>query len=174
MTRVSGILRSILPQSIDADVFAIVGTRLSKGCLAKCRVLDQTRRIVDGGDSTDKLDGSSTHVPSVKVVAVVDRSANIPDAASIIGASRAAFNGNSNYSSSLVLVNEFVADDFLFHLTQAIVAPVQGKRAISKSSSQSKGVRDGLNQLKDELERNDNLKVIISSENGSILEIQNR
>jgi hypothetical protein len=163
-----------LPQALDADVFAIVSTRISKESLSKCHILDQTRGISDAGDVADKVDHKSTHVPSTRVVAVVDRSANIPDAASIIGASRAAFNGQSDYSPGLVLVNEFVADDFLFHLTQAIISPVQGGKAISNSSRHSKGARDGLNQLQGEIERNDNLKVIISGENGSIVEIRDR
>lgn len=162
----SAILRTILPQALDADVFAVVSTRISKENLSKCRILDQTRNICEAGNSTDKFDLNSTNVPSTRVVAVVDRTANISEAASIIGASRAVFNGQSDYSPALVLVNEFVADEFLFHLTQSIISPAHGGKAISRSSHQSKD--------QSELERDNKLKVIIWGENGSIVEVKDR
>jgi hypothetical protein len=152
-------------------VFAIVSTRISKESLSKCHVLYQGRI---NEEVTEEVDLISADVPSTRVVAVVDRSANVSEAASIIGVSRTAFNGQSDYSPALVLVNEFVADEFLFHLTQVIISPVREEKATSTSSRHSKETRDDLNQLQSELSRDKNLKLVISGENGSILEIRDR
>ncbi|KAH8696272.1 Aldehyde/histidinol dehydrogenase [Talaromyces proteolyticus] len=174
LTQVSAVLRAVLPKALDADIFAIIGDRISKENLSKCHVLDQTGIIPaslrDGGN-----DSNSVNLHHERVVAVVDRSANIPDAASIICASRAIFNGQSVYSPALVLVNEFVADDFLFHLAQAIISPMHKQKDIlSKSSHPSMGGPNGHSQIKTEFESKDNLNVIISGENGSIVEIKDR
>ncbi|KAF4766679.1 hypothetical protein HAV15_010240 [Penicillium sp. str.  len=59
------------------------------------------------------------HLPG-KVVAVVDRTANINHAAEALVAARFSFGGRSPYAPDLVLVNEYIKEPFLMALVQAM------------------------------------------------------
>lgn len=157
LTQVSGLLRKILPSALDSDVFAISSTRPSEDFLSKCQVVSQVEE-----------DASSA-----KVVAIVDRSANVPEAASIIGTSRVTFNGRAAYAPDIVLVNEFVADDFLFHLVQAITTPLS-KPSSAVSQQRSKAQSDGASQIMKELESSDGVRIVMSGASGNIVEVKDR
>ncbi|KAK7890537.1 hypothetical protein LTR67_007745 [Exophiala xenobiotica] len=162
LTQVSGLLRKILPSALDADVFMISSTRPSETFLSKCHVLAQT----DGDQAT----GSRSQL-SAKVVAVVDRSANVSEAASMVGTSRVSFNGRSAYAPDIVLVNEFVADDFLFHLVQTITSPMS-TTSPTASQARSKTQPDTQSPTMKELENTEGLRIIMSGANGTIVEVR--
>ncbi|KIW19375.1 hypothetical protein PV08_03670 [Exophiala spinifera] len=158
LTHVSGLLRKILPSTLDADVFAISSTRPPEAFLSKCQVVSQVEEDTS----------------SAKVVAIVDRSSNVPEAASIIGTSRVAFNGRAAYAPDIVLVNEFVAEDFLFHLVQAVTTP-PSKPSLSAVSQQSpKAQSDGASQIIKELEGNDGVRVVMSGASCTIVDVKDR
>ncbi|KAK4935800.1 hypothetical protein LTR10_023207 [Elasticomyces elasticus] len=163
LTQVSGVLRKILPSALDADIFAISSTRPSEDFLSKCHVLAQSD---DGTNDTQSK-------PQAKVVAVVDRTANIPEAAMAIGASRVSFNGHSVYAPDVVLVNEFVADTFLYHLVQTVTSSLSSKSP-PVSTHPSKAQPDTHAKMLRELESNDGVRVVVSSSNGSIMEVKDR
>lgn len=86
--------------------------------------------------------------PQGKVVAVVDRSANINQAAEALVTACFSFGGRSPYAPDLVLVNEFIKEPFLMALVQASVSlsssagVVQGDDGRSERKSQeSDGLR---------------------------------
>ncbi|KIW58072.1 hypothetical protein PV05_02622 [Exophiala xenobiotica] len=164
LTQVSGLLRKILPSALDADVFTISSTRPSETFLSKCRVLAQT----DEDQAT-----SSPSQLSAKVVAVVDRTANVSEAASVVSTSRVSFNGRSAYAPDIVLVNEFVADDFLFHLVQAITSPMS-TTSPTASQARSKTQPDPQSPTMKEVENTEGLRIIMSGANGSIVEVRDR
>lgn len=147
-------MSKILPAALDADIFAISSTRPSAAFLSKCTLLDQA-----DGDAT----GAS-------VVAIVDRTANVSQAASTVGSSRILFKGKSSYAPDIVLVNEFVADDFIFHLVRAVTS----KENPPISQSLSKAHSDSHSSVMNELENNEGCKLVMSGENGSIVEIRDR
>ena len=150
-------LRKILPAALDADIFAVSSTRPSAGFLSKCTLLNQTEHDGDNGN----------------VVAIVDRTANVPRAASAVGFSRASFNGKSCYAPDVVLVNEFVADDFIFHLVHAVTSPVS--KVNPSMAPRLPNVRaDSHAPIMQELQSNDGCKVVMSGANGSIVEISDR
>jgi len=105
--------------------------------------------------------------PSARVAAIVDRTANVGDAALTIGSSRVAYGGRSPYAPDIVLVNEFVADDFLFHLVQAVTS-YEGNASTSQHPSKAH-----LQTVK-EFENDAGVKVVMSAANGSIVEIKDR
>ncbi|KAK5203729.1 hypothetical protein LTR99_003391 [Exophiala xenobiotica] len=162
LTQVSGLLRKILPSALDADVFMISSTRPSETFLSKFHVLAQT----DGDQAT----GSRSQL-SAKVVAVVDRSANVSEAASVVGTSRVSFNGRSAYAPDIVLVNEFVADDYLFHLVQTITSPMS-TTSPTASQARSKTQPDTQSPTMKELENTEGLRIVMSGANGSIVEVR--
>ncbi|KAK5190691.1 hypothetical protein LTR92_009344 [Exophiala xenobiotica] len=162
LTQVSGLLRKILPSALDADVFMISSTRPSETFLSKFHVLAQT----DGDQAT----GSRSQL-SAKVVAVVDRSANVSEAASVVGTSRVSFNGRSAYAPDIVLVNEFVADDYLFHLVQTITSPMS-TTSPTASQARSKTQPDTQSPTMKELENTEGLRIVMSGADGSIVEVR--
>jgi len=147
----------ILPAALDADVFAIASTKPSATFLSKCTLLDQT---------DDEGAGA-------KVVAIVDRTANVSQAASTVGLSRTSFKGKSSYAPDIVLLNEFAADDFIFHLVQAVTSPMLGGKEVT-SPTLVKAQFDSNSSLIKELEGNDGCKVVMSGADGSIVEIRDR
>lgn len=169
LTQVSGVLRKILPSALDADIFAVSSTRPSEDFLSRCHVLAQSE-----DEPASRADGMQSK-PRAKAVAVVDRTAKIPEAAMAIGASRGSFNGRSVYAPDVVLVNEFVADDFLYHLVQTVTSPLWSKASTTPTSQHpSKAQPDCHARTLKELEGNEGLRVVISSSNGSIVEVKDR
>lgn len=93
---------------LDGNVFWISDERVTdKEVLEKAVLVDQTG---DGGpvSLTRHLVSSSR----ARVVAVVDRSADVEAAAKAITTARFSFGGASPYAPDLVLVNEFVKAPF--------------------------------------------------------------
>lgn len=104
-------------------------------------------------------------------MAIVDRTANVPEAALTAGASRTAFNGHATYSPELILVNEFVADEFVFHVVQAATSPVSEHKKIA-SQQQSKAQSDAQAKAIKALAHNDSVKLVMSGANGSVVEVK--
>lgn len=87
------------------------------------------------------------HLPG-KVVAVVDRTANINQAAEALVAARFSFGGRSPYAPDLVLVNEYIKEAFLMALVQASVSFLPSAGAIQsdegRQGKEDQGERGGL------------------------------
>lgn len=98
----------MLTKALDGNVFWVSDERVTdKEVLEKAVLVDQTD---DGGpvSLTRHLVSSS----QARVVAVVDRSADVEAAAKAITTARFSFGGASPYAPDLVLVNEFVKAPF--------------------------------------------------------------
>ncbi|KAL2814218.1 Aldehyde/histidinol dehydrogenase [Aspergillus cavernicola] len=100
------------------------------------------------------------HLPG-KVVAVVDRTANINHAAEALVAARFSFDGRSPYAPDLVLVNEYIKEPFLMALVQASVSFPPSASAIQGD--------EGRPEKKDQEERG-GLRVVSSLGRGEIVE----
>ena len=167
LSRISGLLRELLPSALCADVFATSDTRLSTDLLSRCYVVDQEH---DAGTVQSDSDSKVTDSSSPRVVAIVDRTGNVREAALAIGASRTAFDGNAAYAPELVFVNEFVADDLLFHVCQAMMSPVPEHK--NTASQRLSKVRPGAHaKVMESRAYSDGVKVIMSGDNGSVIEI---
>jgi hypothetical protein len=163
-------LRDLLPPALDADIFAISNVRLSSEVLSKCYVVDQTH----DGELTHRDDGTDDNDTSPpRVVAIVDRTANVPEAALAIAAARSAFNGHAVHAPELVFVNEFVAEEFLRHACQAMMTPsTPSLEHMSTASKRSPDRRSNTYAKTMKAVANSNhLKVIMSGANGSVIEV---
>jgi hypothetical protein len=100
------------------------------------------------------------HLPG-KVVAVVDRTANINHAAEALVAARFSFGGRSPYAPDIVLVNEYIKEPFLIALVQA---------SVSFRSSASALQGDERRPEKDHQEGREGLRVVSSLGRGKIVE----
>ncbi|EXA34301.1 hypothetical protein FOQG_14459 [Fusarium oxysporum f. sp. raphani 54005] len=89
---------------LDHDVFAILTTEPEPVLLSQCFVIEQTNLDQGGGDLAPLLPYT---------IAVVDRTADIQQAAQALCTARFSFKGKSPYAPDLVLVNEWVMQVFL-------------------------------------------------------------
>jgi hypothetical protein len=105
---VDRVLRELLPDGLDCDTFYISKTKLEQSSLpASTIVVDQVSDI-----AMPTLDVLASN-PSIRTIAVVDRGADIEVAAKAIVSARFSFQGTSPYSPDIVLVNDFVKNEFV-------------------------------------------------------------
>ncbi|KAH6892057.1 Aldehyde/histidinol dehydrogenase [Thelonectria olida] len=106
LLNLDALLRKILPNALDPNVFCITSTITDAAILSSSTLVDQTSSA--SSSLTTQLLSSSSH----RAVAVVDRTADLDAAARAITAARFSFGGMSPYAPDLVLVNEYVKKDF--------------------------------------------------------------
>ncbi|KAK0643005.1 Aldehyde/histidinol dehydrogenase [Cercophora newfieldiana] len=106
--RVDDVLREMLSKAMDGNTFWVSEDVVEDEEVLKGAVVVDQRG--DGGpvSSTRELVSSS----GARVVAVVDRTADVEEAARVITTARFSFGGMSPYAPDLVLVNEFVKAKF--------------------------------------------------------------
>lgn len=100
------ILRSELT-TLDPDAFAIVAETAKVSCLSSNYL------IVDQTSSGSAVGSSLVSDGQALAVAIVDRTADVEQAATAICAARFCFQGGSPYAPDVVLVNEWVREDFV-------------------------------------------------------------
>ena len=134
MLNVDYIMKSLLSQALESDTFHISTTKLGdSAALATAFVVDQDSSLTP--TSAQLLSNSSA-----RTIAIVDRVADIDLAAKTIVSARFSFRGTSPYSPDLVLVNDFVKNEFIEACTK-----YAGKffgSSTKATSSQSKGDSD--------------------------------
>jgi type IV pilus biogenesis protein CpaD/CtpE len=136
--------------ALDKEAFVTVPSRAPGSFLEQCLMINQMHE-----SSSPKFIGRSLNSKaSGRVVAVVDRTAQVDSAAKEIFASRMQYSGQSRYAVDQVFVNEFVADEFLTALqkqfsthAEALNETVNNSKytrftCSSKQSSQSQLVAD--------------------------------
>ncbi|KAL2280386.1 hypothetical protein FJTKL_12621 [Diaporthe vaccinii] len=107
LSQVDSVLRQALTEALDVNTFYASKTTTDQSVLDDAVLVDQTSNGPSSTLTSQLLSSSQT-----RCVAIVDRSANIDDAARAITAARFSFGGTSPYAPDLVLVNEFVKKDF--------------------------------------------------------------
>jgi len=97
-------LKEALPDALDNDTFSISSQRLQDQDLVSCILVDQTGEHSSAVQLVSSLEA--------RAIAIVDRTADIDAAAKAIVTARFSFQGMSPYAPDLVIVNEFVQEDF--------------------------------------------------------------
>jgi aldehyde dehydrogenase (NAD+) len=168
------LLRKLFSEAIEADTFVILSSAPSSDTLSAClQVLHETHVNIPTY--------SQLVSPTGKVVAVVDRTADLASAAEQLVAARFAFGGTSPYAPDLVLVNEFAKRDFLEHALKQSIRYLSGSdndvvaNGSTKSSSTSQKpvsrVLDAFRSLQDS--KSWKTKVITQGDNGAVVELSN-
>lgn len=99
-------LRTLLTKALQPDTFQIISTTPPQEALANTLSVRQDPSAV--GATHSQLVSSSR-----RVISVVDRTADLSQAAEALVAARFSFGGTSPYAPDLVFVNEFVKTAFL-------------------------------------------------------------
>lgn len=109
MLQTDAVLRPALTGALDVNTFSVSGTIPDLAALGPAVLVDQTTSAGAAAASpTTQLLSASTG----RAVAVVDRTADVEAAARAIAKARFSFGGTSPYAPDLVLVHEFVKQDF--------------------------------------------------------------
>ncbi|KAJ4336733.1 hypothetical protein N0V95_008521 [Ascochyta clinopodiicola] len=102
----SSLLRSLLSQALEPDTFAAITSAPSQDALSATFQVLQEAQVQQ--PTRTQLVSTQT-----RVIAIVDRTADLVAAAEHLVTARFAFGGSSPYAPDLVFVNEFVKKDFL-------------------------------------------------------------
>ncbi|KAH7406221.1 Aldehyde/histidinol dehydrogenase [Phaeosphaeria sp. MPI-PUGE-AT-0046c] len=161
------LLRKLLPQAIEADTFAIIASAPSTEHMTTChQVFQETGK--------DHPTYSQLVSSQGKVIAIVDRTADLPAAAEQLVAARFSFGGTSPYAPDIVLVNEFVKKEFLEHALRQSIRFLSGTDdVVANGSSKKSGPKasDALKTLQDT--KSWKSKVITGGDNGAVVELTN-
>ncbi|EOA81567.1 uncharacterized protein SETTUDRAFT_165987 [Exserohilum turcica Et28A] len=162
------LLRKLLREALESDTFLIIASDPSPQSLAGCLQVFQETQI--------SQPSYSQHVsPRGKVVAVVDRTADLAAAAEQLITARFAFGGTSPYAPDIVLVNEFIKKDFLEHLLKNSFRFLAGSGTVSngttKANQRPSRISDTFNALSES--KSWKVSVITQGDNGAILDLTN-
>ncbi|KAB8221949.1 Aldehyde/histidinol dehydrogenase [Aspergillus novoparasiticus] len=162
-SRVTALLRGVLTAALDSDTFAISESRPDAEFLSTTRVLNQ--------QSPDRLAPSILESPNtLRTVAVVDRTANLQEAAIDLVLARFAFNGSSPYAPDVVLVNQFSMQPFvelvIKHVAKHVGSDNRGSNSLPKRPRQS--------SVLDQIGSEKGAKVIVSGTGWGVALIQDR
>ncbi|KAF2192022.1 hypothetical protein K469DRAFT_622015 [Zopfia rhizophila CBS 207.26] len=171
------LLRNLLQQALDSDIFAIASSEPSPEFLSKCILVLQEAQ--PGSPAYMQLISRS----DARVIAVVDRTADLALAAESLVTARFSFGGTSPYAPDLILVNEFVKKDFLEHAlqhlvrcltssaaTNGVIAEKPGARFLSMITQKGERMEHILNSIQKKEEWN--TKLITKGDGGVVLELQ--
>lgn len=157
-------------QALDPDIFQVVSSTPPDDALAECLAIFQ-----------DFYKDESSHTQYAystgRVVAVVDRTADLSSAAEALVAARFSFGGTSPYAPDLVLVNEFSKRDFLEHVLHHAIrytaaststAPIN---KLGSTASRNSDLQDALASLQEN--KNWQAAVLTQWDAGAILDLTN-
>ncbi|KAF7588817.1 hypothetical protein BBP40_005171 [Aspergillus hancockii] len=163
-SRVTALLRSVLSTALDADSFTISETRPSEGFLSSVHVLEQ-----EASDGKGTKIGLQSPNP-LRTIAIVDRTANLQDAAIDLVTARFAFNGHSPYAPDMVLVNQFCMQPFVEllvkHAAKHLGTKERGPIPIPKRSKEP--------SMLDKIASEEGANVIVSGSGWAVVQVQNR
>ncbi|RDH31261.1 aldehyde dehydrogenase PutA [Aspergillus welwitschiae] len=166
-SRTSFLLWNILTDALDNDILAVCEERPSLSFLQNTLVVAQ-RRLDDLA-----AEGLRVLIPQdERVAAIVDRTANVDEAAAGLVMSRFAFGGRSPYAPDIVLVNEFCLGRFIEAVIKHAAAWMR-----SGSLSQDACIVTGqkkLRSLLDGVAPEDGVQTIVSGDDWGVVQIRNR
>ncbi|RWA04712.1 hypothetical protein EKO27_g10395 [Xylaria grammica] len=159
------LITKLLRESLDPGIFETVSTKAEDESINVVYV--NQNGAADGGKS-NTLDSPSSSL----TIAIVDRSADIEEAAESLINARFAFNGTSPYAPDVVLVNEFAKKEFLRavlkHALEHLTEDCDGEaeRPARHRRSRNEVTTEGLTQK--------GFQTLISRSNGDVVEIADR
>ena len=152
-------LSSTLKQALDPDIFAVATSK------AKFDAPENTFVYFDQSGNARRSHGNDLVSPATsRVIAVVDRTADLEEAAKALVMARFGFGGKSPYAPDLILVNEFCKQDFLKIATRHAFQFMTDRE-------QPSGRRDVQDLISLVQKANDGTRIITSGSNGMVVDI---
>src|SRR2546423_9862047 len=170
LSELAALLRKLLTQTLDSDTFAVVETRpddqdpLWQHCIQVHEVLS---------DETPSF-GRLISPSQSRVVCVIDRSADIEQAARATVRARFGFKGRSPYAPDVVLVNEFRQKQFCNAVVQEVTKHFAEQIDSNSNGSISKRERKESSGLLKEIRDEDAATVLVSGATGGVVHLKER
>ncbi|KAH6692567.1 Aldehyde/histidinol dehydrogenase [Plectosphaerella plurivora] len=152
----------IVGEALGEDIFEVAHTPVAMSDVAY-----RHRRVMQNGCTGPLLFFYSVSDPQTKVVAIVERDADIEVAARTLVAARTGLGGKSPYAPDLVLVNEWVKKAFLEAASRQLASLAE----ISAKDKPSRGAQSGL--VKEALSEA-TAHVVSSSSFGAVIDVKDR
>lgn len=162
----------MLPQALESDTFAIISSDPSPETLS-CSI-----QILQESPVAQPIYSQLVSARS-KVIAVVDRTADLALAAEQLVTARFAFGGTSPYAPDLVFVNEYIKKDFLEHVLRHSIQFLSGSHDVEANSTPKSPTQTGQkagSPVTDTLKRLQDNKswrpgVVTQGDRGAVLEL---
>lgn len=165
----TSVLRQTLTSALHPDTFAIASSAIRDPAILKSAI------HIDQNNENNETYPKSNHLASParsRVFAIVDRTADVKLAARELVASRFAFGGSSPYAPDLVLVNEFVKQDFL----QAVRE--ESRKVGANGKGDAKGKRGAASRVSGAVEAlkkaDSRLQVVVQEASTTVVELTTR
>lgn len=155
------LLRQILPDALDHDTFAITAQRPDSSFMDKTLLVAQT-----GSNVPNALVSPTTS----RTVAIVDRTANITEAAQALVAARFALSGRSPYAPDVVLVNEFVIKPFV----EAVIQYASRYLAGENGEGRELPGPPRRSSVLDSVHKDRSARVLVSGSDWGVVEVRDR
>lgn len=164
------LLRKLLAEALESDTFVVISSSPSSSSLAACVEIYQETEINQPAYS--QLVSSQG-----KVVAIVDRTADLALAAEQLVTARFAFSGTSPYAPDIVLVNEFIKKDFLEHVLKHSIRSLAGSNGVANGSTTAREPKKN-SRIAESFQalstsKSWRLNVITQGDNGAVVELSN-
>jgi hypothetical protein len=160
----------LLPQALDDDTFVVVECRPENAAFLSSCVQVFGTQVNDQAPKANQLISPST----ARVIALVDRTADIESAASALVSARFSFGGRSPYAPDLVLVNEFVMNDFSNAVVQKAARYFATRVATNEHAGAVGRQRELSKRFTEEKLNEDGSVIVVSGANGSIIHARKR
>lgn len=164
------LLKGLLQGALDSETFDITQQEVTDAAiLDNCILVNQ-----DLASTKTLAHNQLVSNTSIPLIAVVDRTADLEEAAKALTNARFSYGGRSPYAPDLVLVNEFVRKGLLQALVRQSVA--FGESAILENGTveKQKGRDRGLKELTADLQRNGDVRVVSQESDKAIVDIRQR
>lgn len=163
------LLRSVLKSALDSDTFDVAQQPVQDAAFLKSCL----QVIQDGSNDESARQNQLVSTSNAITAAIVDRTADLDEAAKSLVNARVAFNGKSPYAPDVIFVNEFTKKDLL----QALL-----KHSISfdevvereKSPSRKKSRETGIKEVVSSIQNDGNARVVAQESNRAILDLTKR
>ncbi|KAJ4983384.1 putative aldehyde dehydrogenase [Stagonosporopsis vannaccii] len=168
------LLRTLLAQSLEPDTFASIYETPSQEALATCLQVLQESQV-------QQPSYAQLVSPKNKVIAIIDRTADLVSAAEHLVTARFAFGGSSPYAPDLIFVNEYVKKEFLEHALKFAIPYLASSQDVASNGSpksptlggqkKTSQTADALQTL--EVSRSWRTNVITQGSTGAIVDLTN-
>ncbi|KAL1957494.1 hypothetical protein VTO42DRAFT_5957 [Malbranchea cinnamomea] len=168
LRRLTGLLRTLLLRALDPDIFDIAPTEIPASDLPPGTI----RVLQSENPRQPKLTDCVSPV-AARTVAVVDRTADLDEAAKALVTARFSFGGRSPYAPDVVLVNDFTVGKFLNAVAQQCIQ-FHSQRNVTIDNKKTPIPNSQRPGLLREFQDQDEVSLVISDSKGSVLELKNR
>lgn len=166
MLKTPRLLLEIVESALDRDIVHVTSKKATDSDIGYRHV-----RVLQNGSPEPQLANHLVSRPEARVVAVVERDADLEAAAEVLVRARFGLRGKSPYAPDVVLVNEWVKKDFLSAVAQCSIRFMPDAGDVTPASASRR--KEGKGFL-DEVTKEGLAKIVSSGAHGSVLEIEDR